>query len=54
MKKIVRKDKLIKYIKKQYEGFYTADEISKIIEEEGCSCFKKLNIKYIGYGQWEI
>lgn len=54
MKKIVHKDKLIKYIKKQYEGFYTADEISKIIEEKGCSYFKKLNIKYIGYGQWEI
>ena len=54
MKKIVKKDKLIKYIKKQYGNFYTVEQIAKIIEEHGCSYFDRLNIKYLNYGEWEI
>lgn len=54
MKKIVGKDKLIKYIKKQYGNFYTTEQIAKIIEENGCSYFKELNIKYLNFGKWEI
>ena len=54
MKKIVGKDKLIKYIKRQYGNFYTTEQIAKIIEEDGCSYFKELNIKYLNFGKWEI
>ena len=54
MEKILNEDKLIRYIKKQYGNLYTYDRIAQIIEENGSSYFKELNIEYLNYGKWKI
>lgn len=53
----VKKQSLIKIIRREFT-YYTAEEISDIIDEYGAAYFNDrgscLNIKYIGFGEWEV
>lgn len=51
---IVNKNKLVRYIKKSYGNFYTVQQILKQIEERGAESFKELDIRYLGFNEWEI
>lgn len=56
MRTIVKKDKLIKIIKRNF-NFYDDEQINTIINEYGASYFNRysnLNITYLGFGAWEL
>lgn len=48
----VKIDGLIKILSRQHKE-YTKEQIAEIIEREGASYFNP-NIKYLGFGQWQI
>lgn len=48
----VDKNGLIKILSRQHKE-YTKEQIAEIIEREGANYFNP-NIKYIGFGKWEI
>ena len=49
---IVEINGLIKILSRQHKE-YTKEQIAEIIEREGAS-FLNPNIKYLGFGKWEI
>lgn len=57
MKMKVKKDKLVKLIKREYT-YYTENEIKERIDEYGAEYFNgngsTINIKYLGFGEWEV
>jgi hypothetical protein len=57
MKMTVKKDKLVKIIKREFP-FYTEEQIKETIDEYGAEYFNgygsTLSIKYLGFAQWEI
>lgn len=57
MKMIVKKDKLIKLIKREYP-YYTEEMIKYNIDEYGAEYFNgngsNLKIKYLNFGEWEV
>ena len=57
MKVTVKKDKLIKIIKRHFT-YYTEEQIKNIIETDGAQYFNcagsDLNIEYLGFGEWKI
>ena len=44
---------LLKILCRKYKGIYTKERIAEIIEEKGTSHLDE-NIRYIGFGMWEV
>lgn len=44
---------LLKILCRKYKGVYTKERIAKIIEQDGANHLDE-NIKYIGFGMWEV
>jgi hypothetical protein len=53
----VQKQKLIKIIRREF-SYYTEEQIVDIIDKYGAAYFNDrgsdLNIRYIGFGYWEV
>lgn len=44
---------LLRILSRKYRSVYTKDEIARIIEEKGANYIDK-NVKYLGFGVWEV
>ena len=49
----VQYEGLLKILCRKYKGVYTKERIAEIIEYYGASHLDE-NIKYIGFGVWEV